>query len=347
MIEKLFLTFLTTIGVINRGNPICDSNREYNYVQDIGYDEAVNILANQGRIQYDEPDYALGDDTYYTYYYEQHFQREIDYSRLSLFDKVHVGDLVYERDQIGGIGHIGIVESIDCYSDYGNFIRTIEAVGSKVQYCFLDDLRFVEKNMAILRVTNDILDIQEALDFAMYQIGKPYVFTLNNPHTDIDSISWYCSELVYAAYLYAGIDLTVGTSYSPGQGIVPNQIYHSSNTYQVSITKLFLNLHVLTKNRFTRNIRVFNGNNINITTGKYNSKMAFEQHAINWTNDLVYIQNFSIDAYDYEVLLIQENFFATHIAISYTDSCLRYITAANNLVENQTPSQWFVYQRID
>jgi uncharacterized protein YycO len=56
-----------------------------------------------------------------------------------------------------------------------------------------------------VKTSNDTQRIN-AINFAEGQIGKPYN-TRHSKHSRFDSESWYCSELVWAAYLNQGIDI--------------------------------------------------------------------------------------------------------------------------------------------
>jgi hypothetical protein len=71
-------------------------------------------------------------------------------------------------------------------------------------------------------------------------------------------------------------------------------------------------------------------------TVNYNSKMCYEDDAKNWKN-LSDIKSFTLSGNSNRTIEIQENWWATHIAISYVASDgRRLITYANNLNENGT-----------
>ena len=341
----MYTSFLGAIALVSLSlgqlGGSSDNANLYDYVNQVEESELLSLV--QTNRTSGNPDYALG-SVDKSYYYSSDFQRPISYSRLPSLSSINVGDLVYERDQIGGIGHIGIVESVSYPSQYGNFIRTIEAVGDEVQYCFIDEERFVEKNMAILAVNNAYLYLEEAFYFINQQLGKPYYLDITTARTDIDSDTWYCSELLYAAFLYAGIDIAAGSGYQSGHCVLPNQIFAGSMTYQVWITKHFLTFQIGNKSWFTWNVTIGNSNQT-AANALYNSKMCFEDAANNWTglNDITSI---SIPAYSSATVQISENFFATHITACFNDGVLRYITAANNLSANGVPSMWFNYQWV-
>lgn len=84
------------------------------------------------------------------------------------------------------------------------------------------------------------------------------------------------------------------------------------------------------------NIRVKNPTNHNITV-YYNCKMCFENDAKNWTAVGSNERSVVITPYQqYADIQISENWFATHITISYISGSTRYITYANELNTNKS-----------
>lgn len=83
------------------------------------------------------------------------------------------------------------------------------------------------------------------------------------------------------------------------------------------------------------NIRVKNPTNHDITV-HYNCKMCFESDAKNWTalgnNERIVV----VEPHKYEDIQISENWFATHITLSYVSGSTRYITYANELNANKS-----------
>lgn len=83
------------------------------------------------------------------------------------------------------------------------------------------------------------------------------------------------------------------------------------------------------------NIRVKNPTNHDITV-HYNCKMCFENDAKNWTalsnNERIVV----VEPHKYEDIQISENWFATHITLSYVSGSTRYITYANELNVNKS-----------
>lgn len=134
-----------------------------------------------------------------------------------------------------------IVSDTDHASDYGNYVQTIEAVGSGVRYGVLDDTRMVNFGVVILRVVGATeSDRRTAIYFAQGQIGKPYELNTFRLNMAYNSSMWYCSEMVYAAYKYTGIDIGVkkdasGRNIYLDKGCLPADIYNSYNTYNKCI----------------------------------------------------------------------------------------------------------------
>ncbi|HHT66928.1 MAG TPA: hypothetical protein GX010_01675 [Erysipelotrichaceae bacterium] len=83
------------------------------------------------------------------------------------------------------------------------------------------------------------------------------------------------------------------------------------------------------------NIRVKNPTNYNITV-HYNCKMCFENDAKNWTALGNNERNVVVEPHHYVDIQISENWFATHITLSYISGSMRYITYANELSTNKS-----------
>ncbi len=106
-------------------------------------------------------------------------------------------------------GHAGVVTDT-YYNDNGDFVvKTIEALGKT------EGIKEIELNVSrlyngyIYRVPNLTDDqIKKVIYFNEQQVGKEYKFKIWGRNTDINSTTWYCSELVVASFKYAtGIDL--------------------------------------------------------------------------------------------------------------------------------------------
>ncbi len=160
--------------------------------------------------------------------------RAAKYSSYNLLSLVKKGDIIYETR--GGMapiaGHISIVEGVFWSSSQNQFyIRLVEAISSGVRRSVFDEERLSDKGGTILRVTS-ATDSQRsrAVDFCISQLGKGY--SLHTPkHSASNSDSWYCSELVWAAYKQQSIELHP----TPSAGeVFPADLYSSSKTFTVA-----------------------------------------------------------------------------------------------------------------
>ena len=82
-------------------------------------------------------------------------------------------------------------------------------------------------------------------------------------------------------------------------------------------------------------IRVKNPTNANIKIF-YNPKMCFEGDAKNWKGLPSNVPSVTISSYSYVDIQISENWFATHISISYLANNMRYVTYATELNVNKS-----------
>ena len=150
---------------------------------------------------------------------------------------VKPGDIMFDPVGMGssgsGTGHVAIIEGIAYSQTYNkNYIVTIEANPNHgVKRGYLDKARF-EDHKTLLRVNGaNLQDINDAIFFCLMQLDKPYLLNIFGKHTSINSDSWYCSELVWAAYLWGQneIDLSNGAVY----GIMPQDINDDSDTSKI------------------------------------------------------------------------------------------------------------------
>ncbi len=128
------------------------------------------------------------------------------------------------------------------------YIRLIEATPDYgVARGILDITRFEERQIRIYRVKNATSEQKNiALSFCVGELGAKYKLDL---HRDISSseVDWYCSELIWAAYISAGINLqesyelyttvtTIGVTYMFGIGVTPRDItVFSSKVEKVNV----------------------------------------------------------------------------------------------------------------
>lgn len=137
-----------------------------------------------------------------------------DYSTYDILSTVKKGDIIHETS--GGIaslvGHIAVVEGKYWDSTYDQYyIRTVEATLPNVTHGVLDDDRYDYRGVSVYYVTDATSsEKSEAVDFCLSQIGKPWsleVPLLGSVSSSSDTKNWYCSELAWAGYYNAGINL--------------------------------------------------------------------------------------------------------------------------------------------
>jgi uncharacterized protein YycO len=151
------------------------------------------------------------------------------------------GDIVIGHNPISSIvipgywTHTGIVAY---YDDYAGDWVVIEAWDdpSAVRMVYLRDFMKRYDTFAVLRVatTDDIR--WNAVVFAYYQLGKPYDWGWYTKEVYGDS--YYCSELVWAAYMAASggtvdLDANPGWTLTYLSGVAPQEIYDDDDTYVV------------------------------------------------------------------------------------------------------------------
>lgn len=160
---------------------------------------------------------------------------EPKYTKYNLLEVLKPGDIIFEAYGGYGItGHTAIVEGIYYSSNYNQFyIRVIEAImkpGAGVCRGVFDDVRYDAKGAKILRVSTSDDKKKEAINFCISQIGKDYF--LDFAHDEgRNQPTWYCSELVWAAYKEQNIDLEhVVTENGEGGelGITPRDLFASA-----------------------------------------------------------------------------------------------------------------------
>ena len=276
-----------------------------------------------------DADYILS-SYWYSYTPQSVFARAPRYGAFS-FSGVWKGDIIIETKTILDLGHAAIISNLSKSGYYGSYIETIDAVGGGVQYGFLDDTRMVEYGIVIFGVigaTSSICD--NAVDFSLSQIGKPYFLNPFRTNTSITSSNWYCSELVYAAYLYAGINLNCINGLG---GVYPVNIYNSSKVFPVlSYTDRIIYLSIEGKTllgKWTIRVKHYQGGS---PTVWYNTKMCFENDAKFWNSNLTNKSSKTVTSgVTGQTFEINENYFATHVAFMMQYGSRKVTTYADQL----------------
>ncbi len=167
--------------------------------------------------------------------------QEPNYSKYNLLNIVEKGDIIHE-DANDVTGHIAIVEGIYYNWVYGQYyIRLIEAIGyfsssdgqaDGVCRGILDDTRLDEREGTILRLKDEYKTssvISSAISFCYSQIGKSYDIDVVGHGSSSSESDWYCSQLVWAAFLNQGVDLE--DTY--GSVVLPEELLESSKLEEI------------------------------------------------------------------------------------------------------------------
>lgn len=148
-----------------------------------------------------------------------------DYSTIDFRLYLAPGDIIYDtRGIVTSItGHIAIIQGRYYSTQYNMYyLRTIEAGPSGVVFGVFDCTRYSTRiSYAYYVPSATETQLASVLTFCDAQLTKNYntlgALGSGSCNTSIISSSWYCSELIWAAYNYAGINL-YGTT-------VPNNLY--------------------------------------------------------------------------------------------------------------------------
>lgn len=150
------------------------------------------------------------------------------------FSSIWAGDILYEDAGFGGLTvHIAIIEGNFYDTGYNvDYWRIIESVmPGGVCRGVLDDDRFVDRKGHLLYVPSSTPANREmALYFVKQQLGKPYALQPFTKPTSINHPRWQCSTLVWAGYMYAGIDIEKSPGGEPG--VTPHDIRDAKTTTQ-------------------------------------------------------------------------------------------------------------------
>ncbi|WP_052696211.1 YiiX/YebB-like N1pC/P60 family cysteine hydrolase [Palaeococcus ferrophilus] len=123
--------------------------------------------------------------------------------------------------------------SLVAYEEDGEWY-VVEAWFSGVRVISLREYIGRYDDIAILRVSASGEVKANAVQFALAQLGKPYDFALWTKQ--VYGSSYYCSELVWAAYIAAGgpdVDAHPRFSWRYLWGVAPQEIYDDGDTVQI------------------------------------------------------------------------------------------------------------------
>ncbi len=283
------------------------------------------ILKNTYDPEVDDPDI-----TPYSYFRSFPDKDLKESEKLFDFSTIKEGDIILETKTIlMDSGHTAFVYDTEKKAYTSNegtdtitYIETIEAVPNVVSFGYLSQERFINYGVVILRVTSDSAIIAKAKEFVYQQLGKTYNLpTTARVNYDINSDEWYCSELINAAYFYAGINLDcVIDGYC-----LPFNIEWSSRTSFVCISDC-VDLILNGKEDGKWKITIYNTSDNTIIVD-YNTKMCFASDAASWSG-LTNLAEVTLSPNKSTTVYISTNFFATSVAFSTVNSsnkrCITY-----------------------
>ena len=214
------------------------------------YEKATNIDIDSYIVNLDENQSSVinpGIDTYGSisdgpleYYYNTglNYSPLYNYSKYNILAKIKKGDMIFENKGFYGLsGHTAIVEG-KIYQPYVKkyYIRLIEAISVGVCRGVLDSNRVDDRQVYVKRPKNvTSTQINNALDFARSQLGKPYKLDFKK-NTSASEKNWYCSELYWASYYNQGINLEKPIGINE-PGVTPRDLYYSETFTYINIFK--------------------------------------------------------------------------------------------------------------
>lgn len=329
-----FVDFIVETGVHNLEDDTLHVQEQTNV------EEGIQTTAS-GVLQIISPDenYILGSDIGSQNYTESVYFRRLPICEAFDYDRLYDGDIIYESASNSPTKHAAFLYRHDQPYSEGEYAQTIEAVAGGVQYGFLDDERITRFGVSIYRiyrVTDE--QISQAKDFVLAQVKKDYSFDFTKTNTDRNSSAWYCSELVYAAYHNAGLEICNNSDFIfEPEKMACLPIYLTQGAMCVSIPLGYNHLQIGV-NSFNNDlwnsaywkINIVNNNSKDVVVA-YNSKMCNLEDAKNWSSALSDIKTITIKANSYEVVNICQNFFATAVAVSFVSGTTRYVSYGSEL----------------
>lgn len=255
-----------------------------------------------------------------------YFQRMPSYGKFNFSDDFDNGDIIVETKTklMKNIGHSAyIYEPFKPYirkdgkKDY--YIQTIEAVTSGVIYGFLDDDRMIDFGVQIVTPTNKKqADMKKVNYFIRKQAdeNKPYDFPLTGGiSTSIDANNWYCSEIIYAAYRYGGLNL--GSPNLSSGWFMPRD-FLNKNDCEFKFFDGFVEIKAYSysySGTHGYNVSVTNPSNSTIYFS-YNKKLAFLDDAKKWKNLRDVAKDVELEAHQTKTVYIATNWYADAVAFS-------------------------------
>jgi outer membrane protein assembly factor BamB/uncharacterized protein YycO len=209
----------------------------YTYREDLGYEIWVyNDPENKYIYRFDR-NYAAGQDPESTKDMGTYFiagatsnKPSLDPNNILIFPRdgdLQTGDILLKNN--GDILDIALE-----WTHLGIYVGNNEVIEVKSGTIVYNDLSEWddEKNVALLRVISAREDQRySAAKWAEKQVGKINSYLWSEKKMDSDSLAWYGSELVWAAYKNQGIDIDFDQS---EKFVSPDDIYKDSDTMEIS-----------------------------------------------------------------------------------------------------------------
>jgi len=148
---------------------------------------------------------------------------------------IQIGDILLSRSQ-GLLGELlALIGSNDFWTHTAIYVgdgKIVEAIGTGVKLTSITDWDYPNKTCVEVRRVKEVdtTKISKVIGFISSQIGKPYSYYYLDKSYSPNTISWYCSELVWAAYMQVGINI----EYTPDEWVVsPQEIADDEDTYLI------------------------------------------------------------------------------------------------------------------
>ncbi len=335
--STLFLTVLGSLSVTEHSPSISTLNNTVKKEVGDSVDDSINISKDSSEDDnFVMPASSFSQDAFYIlsatdqYNYKMSDFETGRFPCYYAFDysDVKPGDVIIEFGDsfISSMtGHAAMVYDIAyTYNGY-KFIRTIEAVAGGVQFGYYDDKRINDYNACLYRpVDATDAQINKARYFMYQQLGKPYSWKFTTQDLSIDTEEWFCSELVNAAYNYAGYGLGDFTRIWPGdlQESDKLEIY-----YLPIVRYIYISLRGWTYESGW-SVKVQNLGTESLTVS-YSPKMCFESTAINW--DFEETETITLASGESETVGVANNDVAVGLAFSFLGVGYRYLTYVTNI----------------
>ena len=275
------------------------------------------------------------------------FQNGRPFYNTNYYNLIQAGDIFIEL-AAGHFQHVGVVTDLaypyGLTIQMGTYVQVIEAINnsSGVQFGYIDDQRIIENQIEIYRyhlglTTTEFNSLHYFLD---QHIGNEYHISIFF-NTNFSNNKWYCGELVYAAYLYAGINIAPTFDTTSHDILLGLGICDGTNAVEITIERnRFLSQQLVSFNTTQYCVRVQN-NASKLITVYYASSTVAESNAMNWSN-LGSVSQVAISSNSFSDIVITRNsnqYIATSFCYTNIGRVERlityaYITSGYSLIEH-------------